>query len=161
MRHAKAEQTAATDVERALSDRGAADAAEAGRWLAERGLRPDHVLVSSARRTRETWEAVAGGAGWDLDAEHDDGLYAAGPETALDLLRAVPAHARAVLVIGHNPTMAYLAQLLDGGEGDPEVAVEMAGGYPTAAATVLEHDGAWADLVEGSARAVAFHVGRA
>lgn len=161
MRHAKAEQTAETDTARGLTERGAADAAEAGRWIAAQGLTPDHVLVSSARRTRETWAAVAGAAGWQVAAEHDDGLYAAGPDTALDLVRESPAGARVVLVIGHNPTMAYLAQLLDDGEGDPSVAVEAAGGYPTSALTVLAHDGAWCDLATGSATAVAFHVGRA
>ena len=34
MRHARAEQTGATDFERRLAERGHADAAEAGRWLA-------------------------------------------------------------------------------------------------------------------------------
>lgn len=161
MRHAKAEQTAETDHGRGLTERGTGDAAEAGAWLAAQGLTPQHVLVSSARRTRETWQAVAGGAAWQVAAEYDDGLYAAGPDTALDVLRESPEDARAVLVIGHNPTMAYLAQLLDDGEGDPAVAVEMAGGFPTSAVTVFAYDGTWSDLAAGSATAVAFHVGRA
>jgi phosphohistidine phosphatase len=63
-------------------------------------------------------------------------------------------------VIGHNPTVAYLAQLLDDGEGDAVAAAEMAGGYPTSAVTVFAYDGAWADLAPGGARVLAFHVGR-
>ena len=66
----------------------------------------------------------------------------------------------ALVVVGHNPTMAYLAQLLDDGEGDPAVVGELAGGFPTSAVAVFEYDGSWADLAEGSAHLVAFHVGR-
>lgn len=161
MRHAKAEQIADTDHDRPLADRGVADADEAGRWLAGRGVVPDHAMVSSARRTRQTWDAVAGGAGWQVQPHVDDGLYAAGPDTALDLVREVPDRARAVILIGHNPTVGYLAQLLDDGEGDPGVAVEMVGGFPTCAVTVFDYDGEWCDLTAGSATPRAFHVGRA
>jgi phosphohistidine phosphatase len=148
MRHAKAEQEGPTDFDRPLADRGRRDAADAGAWLA------------AALRTRETWASVAEGADWDLDPDFDRGLYAADPETALDLVRLVDDDVRRLLVIGHNPTMAVLAQLLDDGEGDDEAATEMAAGYPTSAVAVFEYDGSWADLDEGTARLVAFHVGR-
>jgi phosphohistidine phosphatase len=161
MRHARAEQGGPTDFERHLSERGRGDAQAAGRWLATQGVVPDHVLVSAAVRTIETWEAVAEAAGWQVDASHDRGLYDASPEMALDLVREIPADVRTAVVIGHNPTIAYVAHLLDDGDGDPEVATQMALGYPTGALTVFEHDGAWADLEPASARVVAFHVGRA
>lgn len=160
MRHSKAEQSGATDLDRALTERGRADAAEAGRWLAGRGFVPDHALVSSAVRTRQTWAAVAGAAGWELEPETDTGLYAAGPETTLDLLRAAPPEAASVIVVGHNPTMAYLVQMLDSGDGDPAASDAMADGFPTSAICLLEYDGAWADLEIGSAAVAAFHVGR-
>jgi len=160
MRHAKAEQVAARDAERALLEPGREDAAEAGSWLAGQGIRPDHALVSAAARTRQTWEALAGAAGWELEAAFDQGLYTAGPETALDLIRLTPAEAGTLVVVGHNPTIAYLAQLLDDGDGDVAASNEMAMGYPTSAVTVMEYDGAWADLGAGTARVLAFHVGR-
>ena len=162
VRHAEAEQDGPTDFDRPLAERGHQDAAALGGWLAAYGVSPDHALVSAAVRARDTWTAIADRAGWDRDAEHDRGLYAADPDTALDLLRAVHDGARTLVVVGHNPTMASLAHLLDDGEGDPEAVAEMtAGGYPTAAATVLAYDGPWADLAEGRARVEAFHVGRA
>ncbi len=160
VRHAKAEQVASSDMERGLTDRGRADAAEAGAWLASRGFVPDHVLVSSAVRTRETWEAVADAASWTLEPDFETALYAAGPESALDLVRLVPAEAHSLLVIGHNPTMGYLAQLLSDGMGDPAAMADMTGGFPTCALTIFEYDGEWADLELGSARVAAFHVGR-
>ncbi len=159
VRHARAEHSAATDQERELLEPGREAAAEAGSWLAGRGIRPDHALVSAAARTRQTWEALAGAAGWALEAVVDRGLYSAGPETALDLMRLTPEATGTLIVVGHNPTIAYLAQLLDDGEGDPDVSNEMAMGYPAGAVTVMEYGGAWADLDAGTARVTAFHVG--
>ena len=160
MRHAKAEQHGPTDFDRPLADRGHRDAAAVGVWLAREGFEPDHALVSAALRTRETWVAVATAADWDLDAEIDRGLYAAGPDTALDLVREVDDDVRRLLMVGHNPTIAVMAQLLDDGDGDPDLAEEMMSGYPTGAVAVFEVDGSWADLEEGGARLVGFHVGR-
>ncbi|CAI9414851.1 SixA phosphatase family protein [Nocardioides sp. T2.26MG-1] len=160
LRHTKAEQHGPTDFDRPLADRGHRDAAAVGSWLAAEGFEPDHAIVSAALRTLETWASVAGAADWDLDPELDRGLYAAGPDTALDLVREVGDDVRRLLVIGHNPTIAVLAQLLDDGDGDPDLAEEMLAGYPTGAVAVFEHDGSWADLAEGTARLVGFHVGR-
>ena len=160
MRHAKAEQAGPTDFDRPLADRGHQDAEAAGAWLAEQGFEPDHALVSAALRTGETWAGVAAGAGWELDPDLDRGLYAADTDTALDLLREVGDDVRRLLVIGHNPTMASLAYLLDDGEADAELSGRLFSGYPTSAAAVFEYDGSWADLGEGDARLVAFHVGR-
>jgi phosphohistidine phosphatase len=160
MRHAKAEQDGPTDFERPLAERGHADAADTGAWLAAQGFVPDHALVSAALRTRETWAAVAAGADWDLDPELDRGLYDASPDAALDLVRLVAGDVSSLLVIGHNPTMAVLAQLLDDGDGDDDAGAQLVSGFPTSAVAVFEYDGSWADLAEGSARLVGFHVGR-
>lgn len=160
MRHATAESWGDSDHDRRLAEQGRADAAAAGRWLAEQGFTPDHALVSSAVRTQETWEAVAKAAGWRLDPVFDDGLYSAGPDTALDLMRETPDGARALFVLGHNPTVAFLAQMLDNGEGDPAVSADMATGYPACALTVLRFEGSWSDLAMESSSVTAFHVGR-
>ncbi|MDP3891196.1 histidine phosphatase family protein [Nocardioides sp.] len=160
MRHAKAEQIGHTDFERALSRRGHADGEAAGAWLAALGVDPDHALVSAALRTRETWSAVAAGAAWSLEPALDEGLYAAGPETALDLVRALDPSVECVVVIGHNPTMAYLASMLDDGEGDPEAGNALATGFPTSAVAVFAYSGDWPELDSASARLTGFHVAR-
>ncbi|WP_246050919.1 SixA phosphatase family protein [Nocardioides guangzhouensis] len=160
IRHAKAEPSAATDHERRLTDAGRADAGEAGDWLAGFGVVPDRVLVSSAARTRDTWESLAEGAAYAVEPVFDDSLYAAGPETALDLLRETSDEVTTLLVIGHNPTMAFLAQMLEDGEGDAGASSAMAEGFPTTAVAVLAHDGSWAELEMSGATLRAFHVGR-
>ena len=160
MRHAKAEQSGASDVERQLTDRGLVDAAQAGEWLAGRGVEPDLALVSAAVRTQQTWEAVNEAGGWDLEGTYDDALYEAGTETVLDLLRETEETVTTLVLLGHNPTMASLATLLDDGEGDDEAGNELALGFPTCALAVYSYDGDWADLDEASATLVAYHVGR-
>jgi phosphohistidine phosphatase len=160
IRHGKAEQSGRTDFEREIAERGRHDSEDTGVWLAAQGFVPDHALVSAAHRTIGTWQSVASGGGFDVEPHLSQVLYGAGPETALDLLRESPPDAAAIVVVGHNPTMAYLASLLDDGEGDPAVASDMMSGYPTSAVAVFEYDGAWSDLSEGAARLVAYHVGR-
>ncbi|MDX6372928.1 MAG: phosphohistidine phosphatase, partial [Nocardioidaceae bacterium] len=115
IRHAKAEQSGRSDFERQLTDRGTLDATEAGQWLAARGVEPDQALVSAAVRAQQTWEAVNEGGGWDLEGTADDALYEAGTETALDLIRETEDVIRTLVVVGHNPTVASLATLLDDG----------------------------------------------
>jgi phosphohistidine phosphatase len=161
MRHAKAEPGGESDASRELAQRGWDDALEAGRWLAGSGTTPDAALVSSARRATSTWLAVAEGGSFEAETTYSESLYHAGPETALDLVRETSEHVDALVVVGHNPTMAYLAQLLDDGSGDDDAGREMATGFPTCALAVFAVRGAWVDLELASARLVAFHVGRA
>jgi len=163
MRHSKAESTAPSDHERALAARGTDDAAAAGRWLAEQGIAPDVALVSDALRTRQTWAHVAGGAGWDEDvADFSEALYAAGSDTAFDLLRETGADVGTLVVVGHNPTMAYVAELIDDGEGDEDAITGMVTrGFPTSAVAVFAVAGPWSDLGPGTGRLEAFHVGGA
>lgn len=160
MRHAMAEQLAASDFDRELTHRGRADAAEAGAWLREAGVQPTAALVSAAVRAVQTWEALARGAGWSLETVPDRGLHTAGPEAALDLIRETPDAVETLVVVGHNPTVATVAQLLDDGDGDEAAATRMILDYPAGALTVFEHQGSWADLDWAGARVVAYHVGR-
>ncbi len=162
MRHAHARHAGPSDLERELTSAGLDASAEAGRWLRELGSKPEHALVSAAVRTRQTWQAVVEATGWELEASFDEGLYTSGPDTALDLVRAVPDEVTSLVVLGHNPTMGHLAQLLDDGECDPELASSaLAHGYPPGAVSVFCVAGSWAELEVGGARLTGFHVGQA
>lgn len=159
IRHAKAEQYAASDVERVLAERGRAEGRLLGEWLAGEGIAPDAAYVSYAARTRETWAVVAEGAGWTLEPTYDAQLYGTDEDGVLDLLRTAPEHAGTAVVVGHNPTMAVLVQLLDDGEGAASGSVDL-GSFPTSTAAVFEVDGPWAELAPMGGRLVAFHVAR-
>ncbi len=157
LRHARAEEWGESDHDRQLTDKGKADAFAAGHWLAEYGFTPDHALVSSAARTQQTWALVSAGAGWALAPVIEDGLFAASPDSALDLMRQTPPEVVSLIAVAHNPTVAYLAQMLDDGSGDEKAGAAMVGGYPTSALTVFTFDGDWSDLDMASASLQAFH----
>ena len=61
-----------TDDYDVLSETGWEQGRRLGWWLAERGVRPDVVVRGGMRRHRETLEAIAGAAGWDLESRVDE-----------------------------------------------------------------------------------------
>lgn len=160
MRHAKAEQFAASDHDRVLAARGRRDATAAGRWAAAAGCLPDYAVVSTAARTRGTWECFVTGSGLECEPVFDRALYSAGTDGALEIIRTAPEDASTVMLVGHNPTMAYLVHLLDDGTAEAAVFDQVAAGYPTSAITVLDVPCAWADLEFSAARIQAFEVPR-
>jgi len=160
VRHAKAEAYGPTDLERELAPRGRADAAAAGAWLAEQGVTADAALVSAAARTEQTWDVISGAAGWGVKAELDHALYGADEDGVLDLIRLTDEGVGTLVVVGHNPTMGLLAQLLDDGEGPPEAVDRLMRGYPTSATAVFELPATWERAAMGRARLTLFNVGR-
>ena len=56
-----------------LSDTGWEQSRRLGRWLAERGVRPDLVLRGDLKRHRDTAAGMLEGAGWEREPEVDAG----------------------------------------------------------------------------------------
>lgn len=142
MRHGKAERHAAQggDFERALAERGRQDVALIASALASEGLAPDLVLVSAARRTRETWEAAAG-AFPGATAEILRDLYHAEAQEVLAAVREADAPAGAVMVVGHNPGLHDLSlRLAMGAPADASELSKLRGRFPTATAAVFYID---------------------
>ncbi len=131
LRHAHAESpmSGQADLDRPLSSVGLAEAEAARRWLGERGLSPDRVLCSPARRTRETLDAVLGQQN-GIDRRLEPSIYEATPGTLAGLVDA-HADAERLLVVGHNPGLEQLVALMHSGQsGDYR-------GMPPAAIAVL------------------------
>lgn len=104
MRHAKSSWDGALeDHQRPLNERGRGDAPRIGRHLVTLGWFPDLVLCSDARRTQETWQRLAEGAGRAASIRHDRTLYLAGLGAFQDALAAVGDTVRTVMILGHNP----------------------------------------------------------
>jgi len=156
LRHAKSDWPEdVADHERPLADRGRRDAPVMGRWLREAGYRPDHVVCSTALRTRQTWELVRDGLDVDPATEFEPRVYGASVQELLDVIGGAPASAGTLLVIGHNPGLEYLALTLAGNAPSDE-RERMHHKFPTAAVAVFEWSGGWDQAASGSARLVRF-----
>jgi phosphohistidine phosphatase len=160
LRHAKSswDDTAQSDHARTLNASGQAAACAMGGALRALGLGPDLVLVSSARRTRQTLDALEP---WDEAPliEQMDALYLASAPQILSILHRVPDTVRAVLVIGHNPGLHDLALTLAGAHAmsaNTLPASRLAAGYPAGALAEFTVAARWAELGEGSGRLVRF-----
>lgn len=167
LRHAKsAYPDGVADHDRPLAPRGVDDAAAAGAWVRDHVETLDHVIVSSARRARETWALVEGVLAGAADAGGlaasvtvEPRVYDAWVETLLTVVRGIPEGVATALLVGHNPGCENLVTAL-AGEADPDAAARIATKYPTAAIAVLDLDGDWADVAPGVARLSAFVVPR-
>lgn len=161
LRHAKSDwsQAGLHDHDRALAPRGRAAATRMGAHLATRGLIPDCVLVSTARRTRDTWSLIAAALP-ARTATFDERIYEASAAFILDVIHGTPSACRSLLVIGHNPGLQSLALLL-AKDGGGDALARLAEKFPTAALAVIDLPAdSWADIRARSGRLESFVIPR-
>jgi phosphohistidine phosphatase len=156
LRHAKTERDSPSgkDHDRRLEERGRDDAAAIATWLAERDLLPDQALVSTATRTRQTWEVVAElfPAKAEPQVEHLPELYSASASQLLQAIHEVSAGVNRLMLIGHNPGLHELALALTC-KCDDDQRRHLAGNMPTATAVVIDFPIAdWADARFGTGK---------
>lgn len=114
MRHAKASkgyEAQLSDFERPLNERGLRQAREAAAHLPSR-LKPpvDALLLSPARRTRETAQALFETLKLPESMWISDGdLYLGEPSEWMARLAGLPQEVQHVLAVGHNPGLSELA----------------------------------------------------
>jgi len=115
MRHADArwQDAGLSDLERPLNRRGIAAAEAMARRLLELALVPDLLLVSPARRTRQTGEILARVLSL---AERlvipDETLYLASAPDLLKVVQGTGPRVGHLLVVAHNPGVSELVQQL-------------------------------------------------
>ncbi|MGD9828597.1 MAG: histidine phosphatase family protein [Hyphomicrobiaceae bacterium] len=152
LRHAKSSwnDAAMADIDRPLAGRGRKAMPLIAAFLAGKALIPDHVLCSSARRTRETLDLLIEGLPSRPSVTYSDALYLAEPSALVDQLKALPDTVRHAMIVGHNPEMQSLALSLVA-EGPQETLTEIARKFPTAGLVVLTFPYAsWRDLALAS-----------
>jgi phosphohistidine phosphatase len=116
MRHAKSSwsEPGLADHDRPLNKRGKQAAPEMGKLLRKEELTPDMILCSTARRSRETAKAVAEACGYEGDIESQRDLYSSDAACYVDVLRHLPDRVKRVLLVGHNPEIEELLDMLTG-----------------------------------------------
>ena len=154
LRHAKAEKAepGVRDHERPLNQRGCNDAARLGVYLARHALIPDLTLVSTAQRTRETWQYVAGSFSGKPAVSFDDRLYNSTADGILAVVKEADRAVSTLLVIGHNPGMHETAVRLIA-SGDVETRERLNESMPTSGLAVIDFAAeSWSKLHPHSGR---------
>lgn len=127
MRHASAQwkDPQMSDFDRPLNRRGQSEAEAMGRRLMELQLVPARLLASTARRAAQTAEIAARELG--VGARHmrtEESLYLAPAEDILRIVQSTGPRIPHLMIVGHNPGISEIAQLLapNAGIGDLDTA---------------------------------------
>lgn len=142
LRHGEAEAQSASgrDLDRALTAAGVIAVTRTAKALATALVIPDVALVSTAKRTRQTWDEAK--AQFSLSTEvFKPEIYNAGPAALLALAR--DCQADTVMIVGHNPSLQGLALDLLARQGAAaSLVARVEARFPPATATVFSfHDG--------------------
>ena len=139
LRHAKSDWSTAglPDRERSLAPRGRESAPKVGAYMARHGLAPDLVMCSTAVRARQTWELAAKAFAEPPPVSLEERLYEVGAETILEVIKATRRNVHVLLVVGHNPGLRDLAELLIA-TGDVEARQRLLEKFPTASLAVID-----------------------
>lgn len=128
IRHAKSswDDPALSDFERPLNARGQHDLPSMVERMQHRGPPPDKLIFSPALRTRLTAEPLISTFGLDAaTVEVSEQTYEATADTLFRLLQQQPDQTRHLMLIGHNPGLLELPQVLcaDAPERMPTAAI--------------------------------------
>lgn len=138
LRHAEANQTATSDKYRVLTPQGMIAAARMSKVLADKTTTIDWIVSSDAERTRMTAEVF-------LEQLHlpdevmnfNEDLYEGHPRHYLEAVNKLPDNKTSVLLVGHNPSISYLAEYL---------CKHDFGSVPTCGIVALEFESPWAEV---------------
>jgi phosphohistidine phosphatase len=115
VRHAKSswENFAVPDFERPLNERGKRDAPMMAERLMEKGIAPDVLITSPAKRAKKTAELFA--TVFRISPENIvevPSLYEAGQEALFAAVHGAPVSASTVFLFSHNPGITAFANNL-------------------------------------------------
>lgn len=144
LRHAKADwPQGMDDKQRPLSAEGRREAQALAAAMHRCGYHPEIALSSPAKRTRETCAIVYDGD----NVVYEDKLYLATTGILFERLQEVDDKFNSILLVGHNPGIHGLVQLLVD-EGKPAHLTQILAGYRAGCLSVIDCECAvWQDLL--------------
>ena len=111
-RHAKSSWSdmSLSDFERPLNARGKRDAPFMANLLKEKGIHPELILSSPAKRAKKTAKQYQEALGGEL--RYDEGIYEASSMSLLSLVQEALQSVDSVMIVGHNPGLTALNDML-------------------------------------------------
>lgn len=114
IRHAKSDWSDPTldDFDRGLNGRGKKSIPIMGHALREKGICPDLILASPAKRAKLTAQGLSQQLSYDGVIRFDDSLYFCNPSHWIETIQTVEDSCETLFVIGHNPELTELVNQL-------------------------------------------------
>ncbi|MFN3719370.1 MAG: SixA phosphatase family protein [Rhizobium rhizophilum] len=136
LRHAKSgwAEPGGRDFDRNLSDAGFAEAELLAETATDKGYRPDLVVCSTAKRCRQTADAINRVFSGLVEFRYVDALYNAPAEAYLEIAHSIRG-VEALMLVGHNPAIEEVFARLCGNEVMARTVPE---GYPTSGLAVID-----------------------
>lgn len=116
LRHAKSSWTDASlaDFERPLNGRGQSAAPFMGEVMARKGLLPDLIISSPAKRAMQTAVLVKESSGSNASIQYDEKIYEASPQALKGVISQAGDDLESIMIVGHNPGIEGLINHLTG-----------------------------------------------
>ncbi len=147
VRHAKSSWSDSTlnDIQRPLNKRGNKDAPKMGKHLAKKNLIPQAIFSSSGLRALTTARLISVELGMKpIEIIVEDDLYTFDSEQLLDVIKTVPDEYEKIMVVGHNPAVTDITNILSGSEID---------NIPTCGVAILKLSvDSWKDIGKNTAK---------
>lgn len=103
------------DIDRMLTPIGFQNANRMGMNLKNKQVQPDIIICSAAIRTQQTAESIAEHVSYDSAKVHiNSEVYDASIRTLLHVVNNLKDEWKTVVLIGHNPSITYLAEYMTG-----------------------------------------------
>lgn len=115
VRHAQASETeqGSKDFDRFLTRNGQREAVHAGLFLKRHDKKPDLIVASNARRALATATIIAEQLDYPVEEILEEPeMYEASVRILLRIINELDVNCQQVMLVGHNPGLSYLAELL-------------------------------------------------
>jgi phosphohistidine phosphatase len=150
VRHATAEEGGNTpmfrDFDRNLTSHGIIESARMGKFLAEKGIKIELLVSSTADRCKSTAKIFAEQLHKDADEVIlDEAIYGGGARAYLAVLNNLGEKVKSVAIFGHNPDITFFAEYL--------TRADIGGSMEKAGVVVIEFEHAkWAEISNKSGK---------
>lgn len=119
VRHAKSswDDPDLDDFDRPLNKRGKRNAPEIGKRLAVRGVSPDLIITSPAKRAAATARRIAEAIAYPKNKIiKDDSFYHGSIQDVIRVVQKLDDQINSLMIFGHNPGLTDLANYLSGAD---------------------------------------------
>lgn len=103
------------DFDRTLNPKGENESKLMAKQLLNSNFYPDCIISSGANRAFSTSKIIAKKINFSInEIKINDDIYYSSNEDIIEIVHNIPNEYSSIMLVGHNPTLHYLSQMLSG-----------------------------------------------